>query len=92
MKSATGRSLKNFHLPLPAPVYEALQHEAELSGKPATVVAREALETWLQERQRAAVREAIAAYAVQHAGSAVDLDPALERAALETWRAKKPRR
>jgi hypothetical protein len=56
------------------------------------VVAREAIEMWLQERRRTVVREAIAAYAVQHAGSSVDLDPALERAALETWRAKKPPR
>jgi hypothetical protein len=89
MKSAI---IKNFHLPLPEGVYEALRHEASLLRKPATVVAREAIEMWLQERRRTVVREAIAAYAVQHAGSSVDLDPALERAALETWRAKKPPR
>jgi len=73
-------------------VYEALQHEASLLHKPATVVAREAIEAWLQERKRPVVREAIAAYAVQHAGSTVDLDPVLETAALEAWRVKKPRR
>ena len=77
---------------MPERVYEALQHEASLLRKPATVVAREAIETWLQERKRAVVREAIAAYAVQHAGSSVDHDPVLEGAALEVWRARKPRR
>jgi hypothetical protein len=90
--SRTRQPLKNFHLPLPERVYEALQREASLLRKPATVVAREAIELWLQERKRTVVREAIAAYAVQHAGSPVDLDLAFERAALEAWRARKPRR
>lgn len=84
--------LKNFHLPLPEDVYEALRHEASLASKPATAIARAALEAWLQERKRAVVREAIATYAARHAGSAADLDPALERAALESWRTKTPRR
>lgn len=87
-----GEALKNFHLPLPEDVYEALRHQASLLRKPATVVAREAIEVWLLERKRAVVRESIAAYAAQHAGSSVDLDPALEHAALESWRAKKSRR
>jgi hypothetical protein len=37
------------------------------------VVARGAIELWLQERKRTVVREAIAAYAVQHAGTSVML-------------------
>ena len=48
---------RNFHLPLPEGVYEALHQEASRLGRPATVVAR----------------EAIAAYAVQHAGTSVML-------------------
>ncbi|HVQ77247.1 MAG TPA: hypothetical protein VMT79_17110 [Candidatus Binatia bacterium] len=97
MKPATtkprrGASLRNFHLPLPEDTYEALRLEASRLRKPATVVAREAIEKWLEEQRRAVVREAIAAYAVQHAGSAVDLDPALESAGLEAWHARKPRR
>jgi|ERR687891_2077812 hypothetical protein len=98
MKSAiSGRRrarepLKNFHLPLPERVYEALRHEATVLRRPATVIAREAIEAWVRERERAVVREAIATYAVRHAGSAVDLDRALERAGLEVWHAKKPRR
>jgi hypothetical protein len=64
---------RNFHLPLPEGVYEALHQEASRLGRPATVVAREAIELWLQERKRTVVREAIAAYAVQHAGTSVML-------------------
>jgi hypothetical protein len=92
MRSAMNGAIKNFHLPLPQGVYDALREEAASLGRPATVVAREAIETWLRERRRAGVREAIATYAVRHAGTAADLDPALERASLELLRGKKPRR
>jgi hypothetical protein len=85
-------SLRNFHLPLPASVYDALRQEADAVGKPATAVAREAIEQWLGDRKRMMVRESISAYAARHAGTLVDLDPGLERAALEVLRAKKPRR
>jgi predicted transcriptional regulator len=87
MKSAI-RSvpLKNFHLPIPEDVHEALRREAVALGRPATVIAREAIEEWLRERRRAAVHEAVAAYASGHAGTLADLDPALERASLERWR------
>jgi len=53
---------------------------------------RRALEAWLRERKRAGVREAIATYALKHAGTAADLDPSLESAALELLRGKKLRR
>ena len=84
MRSAIKEATKNFHLPLPAPVYEALREEAAGLGRPATAVAREAIEAWLRERRRNVVREAIASYAVKHAGTTADLDPLLERAALES--------
>ena len=92
MKAATQSAIKNFHVPLPQQVYDALREEAEMLGRPATVVAREAIEAWLQERKRAGVREAIAAYALTHAGTAADLDPSLERASLDLLRTRKPRR
>jgi len=98
MKPASGsarhqvRRLKNFHLPLPEDVYEALRHEASLLHRPATAIAREAIEEWLRDRRRTVVRESIAAYAAQHAGTTADLDPALEKAALEALRPTKPRR
>ena len=78
-------------MPLPDAVYEALRQEATRLGKPATAVARELIEAWLRQRKRAVVREAIATYAVKHAGTAADLDPALEKASLEVLRARKPR-
>ena len=92
MKTATKGAIRNFHLPLPQRVYEALREEAASLRQPATVVAREAIEAWLRERKRAGVREAIATYALKHAGTAADLDPSLESAALELLRGKKPRR
>jgi hypothetical protein len=92
MKTATKGAIRNFHLPLPQRVYEALRAEAAALHQPATAVAREAIEAWLRERKRAAVREDIATYALKHAGTAADLDPSLESAALELLRGKKPRR
>lgn len=92
MTTATKGVIKNFHLPLPQRVYDALREEAASLRQPATVVAREAIEAWLRERKRAGVREAIATYAVKHAGTAADLDPSLERASLELLRGRKPRR
>ena len=61
---------------------------AALSGvlAPATAIARYAIESWLRHQRRAAVREAIAAYAADVAGSREDLDPDLEAASLEAWR------
>jgi len=87
-----GAGLRNFHLPLPEDVYEALRDEAAAVKQPATVIARRAIETWLHERKRAAVREAIAAYAAEHAGTSADLDPELEAAGLQALRRAKRRR
>ncbi len=84
--------VRNFHLPLPADVYEALRGEAARLRKPATVVAREAIEEWLRERRRSVVREAIATYTARQAGTTADLDPSLEGASLELWREGKRRK
>jgi len=87
-----GATLRNFHLPLPADVYQALRDEAAAVKQPATVIARQAIESWLRERKRAAVREAIAAYAAEHAGTSADLDTGLEAAGLQMLRPAKRRR
>ncbi len=79
---------RNFHLPLPEALYRALREEATALGQPATAVARDVIATWLRERRKSMVREAVAAYAAASAGSAADLDPALESAGLELLRAK----
>ena len=84
--------LRNFHLPLPGDTYEALREEAARAGRPATSLAREAIEEWLRARRKLAVSEEIAVYASRMAGTSADLDPALERAGLEHLRGKrKPR-
>lgn len=75
--------LRNFHLPLTGETYDRLKEEAAREGRPATIVAREAIEEWLGERRRQFVREEIAAYAATVAGSESDLDTGLEKAAVE---------
>jgi len=93
MKNATTSGpLHNFHLPLPDDVYRALRDEAAAAGRPATTIARQAIETWLRERRKTILREAIAAYASENAGTTADLDPALEAAGLEMLRPAPRRR
>lgn len=87
-----GRPVRNFHVPLPEPLYRRLRDTAARVNQPATVVARYAIESWLRQQRKAAVREAIAAYAVEAAGSRDDLDPELEAASLKRWRGRRTRR
>ena len=79
------RTLRNFHLPLPDPLYRRLQDAAARTNQPATTLARYALDHWLREHRRTVVREAIAAYAAAVGGTRDDLDPAFEAASLEAW-------
>jgi len=83
--------MKTFHLPLPEDAYAALREEAATLERPATVIAREAIEARLRERRRASARASIAAYATKHAGTATDLDPDLEAASLDLWRPRRGR-
>jgi len=78
--------LRNFHLPLTGETYDRLKEEAARESRPATTVAREAIEAWLRERRRQSVREEIAVYAASAASSAADLDAGLEKAAVEHLR------
>jgi hypothetical protein len=75
--------MKNFHLPLPERTYTQLRAAAERAQEPATILAREAIESWLREQSRKARHEAIAAYATEMAGTKSDLDPDLESAGIE---------
>lgn len=77
---------RNLHVPLDAELHERLRAEADRTGRPATRIAREAIEHYLAEMRRAAVHEAIASYAVTVAGGKGDLDPELEAAAVEHLR------
>jgi predicted DNA-binding protein len=78
-----GKAAHNLHVPLPAEVHDRLRAEATRSGRPATALAREAIEAWIAERERHAVHEAIVEYANEMAGSSADLDDDLERAGID---------
>jgi hypothetical protein len=60
-----------------------LREEAQRLHRPATQIARHAIEGWLQDRRRGLLHEAIRAYAEAQAGSQADLDADLEAAATE---------
>lgn len=77
---------RHLNLPLDEDLYQRLRAEAERTGRPATRIAREAIELFLEEARRAAVHEAIASYAAAAAGTSDDLDPELEEAAVEFLR------
>jgi predicted transcriptional regulator len=80
-------------VPLADAVYRELCEEAARACRPATAVARQAIEHWLHDRRRVARHEAIAAFAAENAGSSLDLDAELEAASeghlLATKRSKR---
>ena len=76
-------SSHNMHVPLSTDIHTRLKAEVKRSGQPATVLVREAIETWLVEREKAALHHAIAHYAEAVAGTSADLDPDMEKAAVE---------
>ena len=76
--------LRNLHVPLPDPTYMKLRIEARRSHRPATEIAREAIDRWLAEQHRLLVNEAVREYARDVAGSAADLDEPLEAAGIES--------
>ena len=77
------KTARNFHLPLPGELYDMLREEAEAEGRPATALAREALEVWIRNVRKQRLRNQIAAYASEMAGTEADLDEGPEAAALE---------
>jgi predicted DNA-binding protein len=83
---------KNFHVPLSDDVYMRLKGEAERTGKPATELAREAIEAALSERRRAELYQSIASYAAVAAGTNDDIDRELERATVQYLLKSKGRR
>jgi hypothetical protein len=76
-------NMKNFHVPLPERTYTLLRTEAERTRVPATTLAREAIDSWLKYQARKARHDAIAAYALEMAGTDLDIDHDLESAAIE---------
>jgi predicted transcriptional regulator len=75
--------MRNFHLPLPVDLHRRLHAAARRAHRPATVVARRAIEQYLRVSEREAIVEGIREYAASHAGTESDLDPVLEKSAIE---------
>ena len=75
--------MKNFHVPLPEETYDHLRVAAARSKVPATALAREAIDFWLRQQMKKARHDAIAAFAVDAAGTSLDLDDDLEAASIE---------
>jgi plasmid stability protein len=75
--------MKNFHVPLPEETYDRLRIAAARSKVPATALAREAIDFWLTQEMRKARHDAIVAFAVEAAGTSLDLDDDLEAAGIE---------
>ena len=88
----TTRAHRNLHVPLPEALHDRLRDVATRSKRPATSLAREAIEAWVDERERQAVHEAIAIYATEMAATSADLDAGLERAAIEHLRGRRGKR
>jgi len=76
--------MRKFHVPLPDEMYNELRAEAERARQPATLLARMAIEAWLEQGRAAALHAEIAAYAARHGGTRLDLDPDFEAAGLES--------
>ncbi len=83
MAKMGARAKHNLHVPLSEPLHDRLHAEAKRSGRPATTLAREAIQAWIEERQRQALHDAIVEYAVEMAGGPADLDEELERAGVD---------
>lgn len=77
---------KKLNLPLPQEMHEALFAESREMGVPTTRLVRSVLEDWLGERRRTRRRAEVRRFAMECAGTALDLDPELESAATEELR------
>ena len=75
--------MRNFHVPLPDEFYRDLREEAERSSRPATALARQAIELWLRRQKKVARHQVVAAFAAEQVGTPFDLDPELEAASVE---------
>lgn len=80
MKAA---AIHNFHIPLPEQLYTRLREAAKRQHRPATQMAKQAVEYWLEEQEKLILHEEIANYAANAAGSVEDLDRQLEAVSLE---------
>ncbi len=75
--------MRNFHVPLPQPLYDRLRIEAKRTAQPATALARSAIQAWLDQMEQEQLHREIVAYAQMHGGTELDLDEDFESASLE---------
>lgn len=75
--------MKNLHVPLPEELHSGLRSESKRTRRPATALARQAIQSWLEEQQKQALHREIAAFAERHKDTPLDLDPDLEQTSLE---------
>ena len=78
-------AMKNFHLPLSEDMYNALKIESKYSKKPATQLARTAIEKWLKGRKKEMIYKEVAQYALEEGGTPHDLDVEMESIGVEYW-------
>lgn len=81
--TASKEAIRNFHVPLPEHLYQQLKAEAAHGQRSANALAREAIAAWLATQERIRLDREVLEYAAAMAGTADDLDPELEAAALE---------
>lgn len=80
------------HVPLTDTSYQELRAAAEQAKRPATELARQAIDEWLERSRRATLHKEIRAYAERYAGAEADLIPELEAAGIEQLRGRRRRR
>jgi hypothetical protein len=76
-------TMKKMHLPLPPDTHARLKRESEATGIPTTVLARVAVTEWLERQERERIAEELRTFAMEHAGSELDLDYDFEGAASD---------
>jgi predicted DNA-binding protein len=69
---------RNFHVPLSSELHRRLHAAARRSDRPATALAREAIEEHLANLDRRILGEEVRRYAEAQAGTSADLDEELE--------------
>lgn len=70
-------------VPLSTELHASLQQISSAVGKPATVIAREAIEEHLKRLQKIIVDQSIQRWAMKVSGTDLELDPELEQAAVD---------
>ncbi len=79
--------IRNFHLPLPADLYQELSAAAQGEGEPTTVLARRAIRFFLELRRKREVGRQVREFALKYAGTDVDFDSEWEEEGLRVWAA-----